>query len=100
MNPEEVAQALGSRHRLAILRILSGRPRATAAEVHSAFRERFGGRHRESIYRDLERLVAAELVEKRYDAKRKALVYSLRIRSAKFVFSDGTVHLDEEQRKV
>jgi Fe2+ or Zn2+ uptake regulation protein len=84
MEAETVAKALGSRDRLRTLKLLVRGP-AGAAEVHRRYESEFRHkRNRVSVYRDLEVLVRAGLVRKRYDGDSKQLVYEISSRRIRF----------------
>jgi len=74
----ETLKALGSETRLRILRLLANK-KLSAANVYREYVRNFHDRmHRESIYRALEKLVNAEILNKEYDEKEKEIVYGLR----------------------
>ena len=77
MDLEIVAQALRSRDRVRLLKLLA-RDAAGASEVHRRYESEFRHRrNRVSVYRDLEILVHAGLLDKRYDGDEKRIVYQL-----------------------
>jgi Fe2+ or Zn2+ uptake regulation protein len=64
--------------------------------AHEKYNETFDeGKHRESIYRELEKLVESGLVKKDYSQKEKRLVYNLQYCSAEIDFLTGTVEMIE-----
>jgi len=69
----KVAKALNSAYRISILRLLTEGP-MSLAEVQAHLNH---GRYRSSVYRHLESLKAAGLVEKIYDDRLKVLKYRL-----------------------
>jgi len=76
MDLTKVCKALSSDTRLKILKILVDK-NLSAANVFKEYRKRDDKRHRESIYRALEKLVDAEILRKEYDEKGKEIVYVL-----------------------
>ena len=77
MEIDRVCHALSSASRLKIIRIL-GNGDQTASEVFKKIKEhRNGTAHRETIYRDLELLQKAGILNKVYDIKSKRLFYHL-----------------------
>lgn len=77
MDLQRIGLVLRSKTRLRLIQVLAD-DRLSAQEIHSRVSERGGGhRHRESTYRDLEIMVDAEIMEKTYDKKEKAIVYRL-----------------------
>ncbi|MFC7230512.1 ArsR/SmtB family transcription factor [Saliphagus sp. GCM10025308] len=76
MDPEAVANALANDTRRKILQLLLSDPK-TATETHEQYLEAYEDeKHRETIYRYLETLVEAGIVEKEYRQNR-GLVYSV-----------------------
>ena len=77
---EKVVKALNSETRRKILRILTEEPK-TVKEVAEALRKSYSInlKYRESVFKALERLVEADLVEKHYE-KEKRVVYKLKKR--------------------
>ena len=74
----KACKALSSDTRLNILRILVNK-RLSAAGVYREYSKSFRDqKHRESIYRALEKLVDAEVLEKEYNKDAKEIVYVLR----------------------
>jgi hypothetical protein len=75
MDVARAARALQSPTRFTLLLILHGES-LSSAEAHRRLLEaRPNRRHRESTYRDLEIMVAAGLLEKRYDIRSKEIRY-------------------------
>lgn len=73
-----VAKALGSDTRLKILRILTGAS-LSSIEVYEIYKKKFGNKkHRESIYRALEMLLHADILDKKYDKDSKKVIYSIK----------------------
>ncbi len=76
MDLSTVANALANEHRVDVLHLLLSEPK-TVTETHDQFVEKYDEeKHRETIYRYLETLVDAGLVEKEYRSNR-GLVYSV-----------------------
>jgi len=73
-----VSRALSSDTRLNILKILVNNELASI-EVYKKYIEKFkGDKQRETIYRALETLLRADILEKKYDNEKKSLVYSIK----------------------
>jgi Fe2+ or Zn2+ uptake regulation protein len=73
-----VSQALSSDTRLNILKVLIN-GELSSIEVYNKYIEKFKGKkHRETIYRALETLLSADILEKKYDNEKKSLVYSIK----------------------
>lgn len=93
MKPRDVFSVLSSETRLEILRILASRP-GDLMEIKKALdASGLGIKYRESVYRALERLVSAGLVEKFYDRNAKKIKYALAIREIRVRFGPGGVEL-------
>lgn len=75
MDVEKVCAALASKNRLRIAKALIDKP-LSSIEVYKAVGEELSLR-RESIYKDLEILSDAGVLEKFYDPKEKKLKYRL-----------------------
>lgn len=76
MEIDKAVSALNSKTRREALKILANEPK-TVKEVLSALREKgYAIKYRETVYRILERLVDASLVEKYYD-REKGICYKL-----------------------
>jgi DNA-binding transcriptional ArsR family regulator len=78
-----VAKALASPYRLSLLMLLAEDP-MSLAQVQANLNH---GRYRSSVYRHLEALKAAGLLEKSYDDQAKALTYRLSARRIELVLS-------------
>jgi len=78
MDIEKVVKALNSRTRRKILKILSEGPK-NVKEISIALREQYSTniKYRESVFKALEKLVEANLVEKFYE-KDKGIAYRLK----------------------
>ena len=85
-----MARALRSEVRVRLLKILS-EGELSAIDAFRKYNEHFERKHRESIYRDLELLVACEMLKKKYDEKRKEIVYTLITPELKVNFRNGEV---------
>jgi Fe2+ or Zn2+ uptake regulation protein len=87
MDIGKVASALDSDLRREILKILATNPNTVLDVVNELRRRKFKVKYRETVYRALEKLVDAGLVEKYYDRERglcyKASMTSLTIDIAK-----------------
>lgn len=75
---KNASKALSSDTRLKILKILVNNELASI-EVYNKYIEKFKGqKQRETIYRALETLLSADILEKKYDNEKKSLVYSIK----------------------
>ena len=63
----------------------------SAVRVYEVYISKYGNRHRESVYRDLETLLNAGLVKKKYKEREKELVYFLTWREVRFDISNASV---------
>lgn len=91
MKPDVLFSALSSRTRLEILKILSSAP-MTLMQVKGALNALgIGIRYRESVYRALEKLVSAGLVEKYYDSHERKMKYALAIERVELDVRSGRV---------
>jgi len=91
MNIGKIIQALDSETRREIIRILDRGP-GTLTEIFEEIKkvQKVSVRYRESIYRALEKLVNAGLVEKYYD-KEKGICYKLLVRKIELDLIEGNV---------
>ena len=90
MNIDRVIAALNSGLRREILKIIAERP-MTAVEVFRELKRRKPEiRYRETVYRALERLSDADLVEKYY-AKEKGLCYKISVINLSIDLTSATV---------
>lgn len=93
MNIEAVGTALSNSTRVRLLRILSDSSH-TASSAHREYDRRFSdGKHRESVYRELEKLVERGLVDKHYETESKELRYSLRCRRLELDLGESEVEV-------
>lgn len=80
MKIDEFCSALSSSTRVRIIKIIQKRE-LTAAECYKMFAEKYSNSlRRESIYKEMEKLLENGLLHKRYDNKTKKLVYALKIK--------------------
>ncbi|MGC8935439.1 MAG: hypothetical protein ACP5LN_09810 [Thermoproteota archaeon] len=79
MDIDKVISALNSRLRREILRIISEEPMTVVRVLEELKRKKFEIEYRESVYRALEKLLDAGLVEKYY-VKEKGLCYTTKVR--------------------
>lgn len=86
MKVTDLGNALRSQTRLNILKILDKKS-LRAIDVYNEYKVLFSSdaKHRESIYKELERLVDAGILNKRYDRNKKGIIYALRFQ---------TIHID------
>lgn len=75
MDVLDLAQALSSRTRVELLELV-GDQALTSAEIHRKYeKKKKEPTNRETVYRNLEKLVEAGLLSKGYDQEEKELVY-------------------------
>ena len=79
MEPHTLFSALSSKTRWEILRILSSGPKHLMDVKSSLNASGIRIKYRESVYRALEKLVSAGLVDKFYDSQEKRIKYALAI---------------------
>lgn len=91
MNISKIIAALDSETRLEIIKILGKEP-STVAEIFQEIKKnpKVNVKYRESIYRALEKLVYANLVEKYYD-KEKGICYKLSMRKIVIDLVNGNI---------
>jgi predicted transcriptional regulator len=91
MDFHKIISALDSETRQQIIKIL-GRGPSNVAEIFQEINkiQKAAITYRESVYRALEKMVAAGLVEKYYD-REKGICYKLLTRKIKLDLVDGTV---------
>lgn len=89
MDLSNVASALASFTRRKILMVLADQPMNVQEVLETLNQLGFRIKYRESVYRALEKLVDAELVEKFYD-KRKRICYQLPKRKIEINLAEGT----------
>jgi thiamine pyrophosphokinase len=79
MKITSIGNALRSQTRVNILKTL-GKDNLRAIDVYQKYNEIFpkNPKHREFIYKELERLVNAGILDKKYDKKIKGLTYNLK----------------------
>ena len=91
MRSEEVLSALDSKTRIEILRILAAGPANVAGVLGELGRKEFGTKYRESVFRALEKLANAGLVEKYYDNEKRGIRYRLLKTRVEIDFKTGTI---------
>lgn len=91
MLPEKIFSALSSKTRIEILRILTAKPSGVTQILNELEKRGFGIKYRESVYRALEKLAAAGLVEKYYDRKEKGIRYRLVKTKLEMDFQTGKI---------
>jgi len=79
MDADKVISALNSKLRREILRIISEEPMTVIQVLDELKRKKFEIEYRESVYRALEKLLDAGLVEKYY-IKEKGLCYTTKVK--------------------
>lgn len=70
------AKGLSSETRLNLIELI-GVKEHTVSELKEKYDEEYEGKTRETIYRELEKLVDAEILEKQYDKGIKSFLYSI-----------------------
>jgi Fe2+ or Zn2+ uptake regulation protein len=86
MDVEDVrkkSKALSSKTRLNLIQLI-GRDKYTVSQLKAMFEQNYEGRTRETIYRELEKLVDAGILSKEYHNQRKKLFYSAELEEIKF----------------
>jgi len=76
MDASRIISALDSKLRIEILKILAEKPNNVVGVLQKLRSKGLDARYRETVYRGLEKLADAELVEKYYD-KESGLCYKL-----------------------
>ena len=80
MEIKNISSALSSETRLRILKILSA-SNLSSIDVHKEYIQKYPDKkHRESIYRELEILHTAGLLEKKYNSEGKQIEYGIKIK--------------------
>lgn len=93
MDIQEVCQALSNPTRLHLVQIISESPRSSA-EAHRAYVKSYDDLQRESVYRELENLVDASILEKSYNNNGKKIEYSLNTEIISINLREGTITLE------
>lgn len=73
----ERSKALSSETRLNLIELI-GRNEYTVSELKGEYDDRFDSKTRETVYRELEKLVDANLLDKNYQKSRKSFLYSVK----------------------
>lgn len=91
LNIEKTIKALNSKTRREILKILAKEPK-TVKEVHKILKSNINIdlKYRESVFKALEKLVDADLVEKYYE-KDKGILYKLKKKQIIIDLTEGKV---------
>lgn len=94
MEITKVGKAVSNPTRVNILKLLCSQP-YSASELHRQYIEEYDDdKHRESIYRELEKLQDFGLVEKKYESDKKSLYYE--IKSTKITINLQNLEVIEE----
>lgn len=94
MDAVDAGKALSNNTRVRLLQILSDES-LSATEAKEKHNTRFDeDTRRESIYRELEKLVELGFLNKDYDSEEKSLVYTLRFDSITVYLDSGEVSED------
>jgi len=90
----KIGKALSSKTRLRILNLLDEKE-LSAIETYRRYKDKFNSnKHRETIYRELEKLVEANLVNKKYEDKNKKIIYSLKARKIEIDVLEKKVNME------
>ena|SRR5215208_643177 len=93
MDFSDLAWALRSNVSIRLLQILID-TELSSIDAYRKYNEQFSDKkHRESIHRDLELLVTCEMLEKKYNEKRKEIVYALKYPELKINLRSGEVSM-------
>lgn len=99
MDVTSVAHALSSETRVRLLALLHQQP-MTSSDAFDVYQATFDSpKYRESIYRELENLVEAGLVEKRYESGEKRLMYVVEQDIVCFDLETSNVRMDTRGRE-
>lgn len=90
METDKVISALNSRIRREILKIISKEPMTVMQVLEELKRRKFEVKYRETVYRALEKLLYAGLVEKYYEPE-KGLCYRMRVKSITLDLTNDTI---------
>lgn len=87
-----IGNMLKSKTRMNILKILDGKS-LRAVDVYNQYASQFkdDAKHREFIYKELERLVEAGMLEKTYDMDIKGITYKLKFKKVIIDLLSGEV---------
>jgi len=83
MEIHQVAKALSSQTRIKLLKILNNKQMSSMAIFTEYNIKNNDNKHRESIYRSLEILVKAGILDKKYDVQSKEILYQIKINEVK-----------------
>lgn len=92
MNVNQIGNMLKSKTRVNILKILDDRS-LRAIDVYNEYKALFkaNAKHREFIYKELERLVESGILEKKYNADIKGLTYKLKFKKISINLLSGEI---------
>lgn len=91
MDIVELGKALSNQTRVHIILLLAGSPSSTAS-LHQKYTTKYDeSKHRETIYREVEKLVEIGLVDKNYDSNSKTFIYTLNYESIEIDLLEGEV---------
>jgi DNA-binding transcriptional ArsR family regulator len=97
MDVTEVGKSLSNETRVKILRLLSDGPRASI-ETYQKYEKRYGeGKHRETIYRELENLVDVGILKKEYNETAGQIEYRLKHECLLVELDEGIVTPHERE---
>jgi Fe2+ or Zn2+ uptake regulation protein len=87
---DKVISALNSNMRREVLKIISEEPMTVIQVLEELKRRKFEVKYRETVYRALEKLLDAGLVEKYYDMER-GLCYRIKVKLITIDLSNSTI---------
>jgi len=90
MDIKKTISALNSRLRMEILKILAKEPKTVIEVLEELKKRKVEVKYRETVYRALEKLFDAELVEKYY-AKEKGICYKLTVNRIVINLTKGSI---------
>jgi Fe2+ or Zn2+ uptake regulation protein len=93
MDVTQLGNMLKSKTRVNILRILDDKS-LRAIDVYNQYKALFkkDAKHREFIYKELERLVDSGILDKKYDNEIKGITYTLKFRMVSVNLLNGEVN--------
>lgn len=92
METAKVISALNSKMRREILKTISEEPMTVMQVLEELKRRKFEVKYRETVYRALEKLLDAGLVEKYYDPE-KGLCYRIMVKLVTLNLANGTIEI-------
>jgi len=95
MEVTQIGNILRSRTRVNILRIL-GEKSLRAVDVYKEYKTTFKkeAKHREFIYKELERLVESGILDKKYDREIKGITYNMKVKKITVNLLNGEIETE------